>query len=235
MTETDIADDYEDHRVPRTAEDEPGLWFIDLLRCVALAGGANERAINHAESYFGKDDPIVRAIKASIAAGAVTNMMWLGAFVTKERDVFSGFIQHAMAKTVLAQADVLKVPFRTAVFDPVIANTVKLDTRSIVALVTVSNEQLRYSSRDSDIMLRDILADALAQKIDAVFAEDGCNETTPVYLADEGGLDVAVAHQLTPHHFEHDLLVVRLARTLNWMARPMRDAPSEPIRLQSRA
>lgn len=193
---------------------EPGVRFTWLVKCFAIARGDYREAVRIAECRY--DDPAISAtFKIASRFGELSDLVVKvrgdEEILQDERNnVFQDFNDYLMPKTVLDAVPATKVPFRTRL----LPDDEPLLPRSFFVLVTVPKELL--IRHDAICLLRDQMADALAAKINDAFAKEIGAPSQPIYLADDGGLAVDVAHNLTPEHFERELVTIKLQRVLNW-------------------
>jgi hypothetical protein len=210
---------------------EPGIRFARMVKCLGVAKGNRAEAHRAAEVRYGDDKVLVATLKAAAMLGETSDLItkvpmagsdWgaLAALVCSEGMVFGDFLEYLRPQTLVGRASqVIKIPFRTAVVSHEGTERITLPPRKLTALVTVTEDLLRDSSPSADAYVRDQMVQGVGKKLDEAFREEIGDEATPIYLADEGGLAVELAFHLTPHHFEHDLVVLKVQRTINWAKR----------------
>jgi HK97 family phage major capsid protein len=202
----------------------PGIRFARLVKCMAIAKGNSVGAVQVAEQLYKDDQPVINILKAAIAAGSTTNQPWAGALVSAEGAVFAEFLEYLRPMTILGKFGqngvpaLRTVPFRVpigsqtsggaaqwvgeGVAKPLtyfeVARTT-LEPLKVAAIVTVTEELLRYASMSAETWLRDQLVAALRERLDLDFIDPGVtaipgtrpaaitNGVTPVTSAGSSG------------------------------------------------
>jgi hypothetical protein len=213
---------------------EPGCALAQVAKCLAVAQGNREAAAEIAQRRYGEEHLAARTLKTAAMLGEVSDLITkcpidpiyatnLVIAASNETGMFEDFLDYLRPQTIVGRAtDVVKIPLRTRVLgngstDP--DDTVMLTPRRLATLVTFTSESMRDSSPAADRFVRDRMCEALVKVLDDAWRAEIGDENAPIYLADEGGCAVDVAYHLTPEHFLHDLVVLKVERTISWTKR----------------
>lgn len=160
---------------------------IVIAKAVARELGVSPVAI--AIQRWGKSNPqLVEVIKASVAGGGSGSGEWGAELVQADARFTGDFIEFLTSKTVFDKLGLREVPANVAIKGqdgtatgywvgqskgiPVSTadfSTVNLTPLKVAALAVVSKELLRDSSPAAEMLVRDALVDASAQRIDTTF------------------------------------------------------------------
>jgi HK97 family phage major capsid protein len=182
---------------PQAPKAEKGLAFAQYVRTLAQANGVKHVAAQIAaeQAKDGRIDSRVATFAKAAVSGATTdNAGWAGNLVHDAGVVSQDFIDYLRSRTILGQFGQGGVPsLRNGVegvpvdsqasaasagwvaeggAGPVTSwsySTRKLTAYKLMALCVASNELLRKASTAADVMLRDELARAVAEKEDSTF------------------------------------------------------------------
>jgi HK97 family phage prohead protease len=166
-----------------------GQSYIRMVRAKWLAKANDCTTSEVAEQLWGKSNPqLVRWIKAAVAGGGTGSGEW-GAELADSDTKFTGdFITYLHGMTVFDRLPLRAVPARVHIKGQDGAATgywvgesksippsaqdysdVELTPLKVAALAVVSNELLRDSSPAAEMLVRDALAEASAQRVDTTF------------------------------------------------------------------
>lgn len=167
----------------------PGQSFV--RRCIAQAlAGLNHSSKEHiAEQRWGKSHPqLVQWIKADVTGGGSGSGEWGAELVSADNRFTGDFITYLYSQTVFDSLPLRSVPAHVTIkgqdgvatanwvgeSKPIPASaqdysSVSLTPLKVAALSVVSNELLRDSSPSAEMLVRDALVEASAQKIDTHF------------------------------------------------------------------
>ena len=167
----------------------PGQSFV--RRCIAQAlAGLNHSSKEHiAERRWGKSHPqLVQWIKADVTGGGSGSGEWGAELVSADNRFTGDFITYLYSQTVFDSLPLRSVPAHVTIkgqdgvatanwvgeSKPIPASaqdysSVSLTPLKVAALSVVSNELLRDSSPSAEMLVRDALVEASAQKIDTHF------------------------------------------------------------------
>ena len=162
-----------------------------VRRCIAQAlAGLNHSSKEHiAEQRWGKSHPqLVEWIKADVTGGGSGSGEWGAELVSADNRFTGDFITYLYSQTVFDSLPLRSVPAHVTIkgqdgvatanwvgeSKPIPASaqdysSVSLTPLKVAALSVVSNELLRDSSPSAEMLVRDALVEASAQKIDTHF------------------------------------------------------------------
>ena len=165
-----------------------GQYFTQKVIAKALAANSNANAGDVAAVRFKSNPTLVNVIKADVAGGGSGSGEWGAELVSADNRFTGDFITFLYSKTVFDSLPLRSVPANVAIKGqdgaatanwvgeskgiPVSAqdySTVSLTPQKVAALAVVSNELLRDSSPSAEMLVRDSLVEASAQKVDSHF------------------------------------------------------------------
>ena len=165
-----------------------GQYFTQKVIAKALAANSNANAGDVAAVRFKSNPTLVNVIKADVAGGGSGSGEWGAELVSADNRFTGDFITFLYSKTVFDSLPLRSVPANVAIKGqdgaatanwvgeskaiPVSAqdySTVSLTPQKVAALAVVSNELLRDSSPSAEMLVRDSLVEASAQKLDSHF------------------------------------------------------------------
>lgn len=182
---------------PKAAKAAPGVEFARLAKVKALSHLDHEPARDVAKRLFGEDSAVYGVVtKATVIAGGSTSGNWAEDLVGDETSVFADFAEFLRPMTIVGKfgtggiPSLRMVPFRT----PLIGQTgggaaywvgegapkpltafdfsrTTLDELKVATISVVTEELLRKSSPSADMILRDALAAAVAERVDIDFID----------------------------------------------------------------
>jgi hypothetical protein len=156
----------------------------------ALASLEYARPSDIAQARWGKSNPgLVRLVKANeIASGGATSGEWGAELVAMDGRYTGDFIEYLHAMTVYDRLPLREVPANVTIkgsdgsatgywvgegkgipLSAPSASTINLSPLKVAALAVVSNELLRDSTPAAEMWVRDLLAKASSQRVDATF------------------------------------------------------------------
>ena len=170
---------------------DKGLQVARMVRALAATKGDPERAAVYAKKNF-DDDEIVKALEVSTPQA--------GGYIVPEQ-YSAEIIELLRPQTVVRRMGAVTVPMPTGTLNiPTLAGggsasyigentdipktqpsfgTVQLTWKKLAAIVPISNDLLRFSSPAADMIVRDDLVAAMAQREDAAFIRDDGENNTP--------------------------------------------------------
>ena len=170
---------------------DKGLQVARMVRALAATKGDPERAAVYAKKNF-DDDEIVKALEVSTPQA--------GGYIVPEQ-YSAEIIELLRPQTVVRRMGAVTVPMPTGTLNiPTLAGggsasyigentdipktqpsfgTVQLTWKKLAAIVPISNDLLRFSSPAADMIVRDDLVAAMAQREDAAFIRDDGQNNTP--------------------------------------------------------
>lgn len=176
---------------------EAGIEFARLAKVKALAflSQGQHRQTEIAKALYGEDSAVYGIVsKANVVAGSSLASNWAEDLVGDETSVYADFVEYLRPMTIIGKfgqggiPSLRRVPFRT----PLIGQTgggqaywvgegkpkpltafdfsrTTLDELKVATISVVTEELLRKSSPSADMILRDALAAAVAERIDIDF------------------------------------------------------------------
>ena len=182
--------------IPKNDPDEKFRGQMYTRRVVAKAlaylSQGELTPIQVAEQRWGKSHPqFVAVLKADVAGGGSGSGEWGAELVSADSRYTGDFIEYLNSRTIFNQLPLREVPAHITIkgqdgaatgywvgeSKPIPASKadfsdVSLSPLKVAALAVVSNELLRDSSPAAEMLVRDALVEASAQRIDATFLSD---------------------------------------------------------------
>lgn len=195
---------------------EKGVGFVRLVSALARTEGNWSLAADVAKQWSDSSpevEAILRApkdvIKTAVSAGTTTDTTWAAPLV-QYTNLATEFVEYLRPRTILGQINGFRrVPFKTKVprqtagasvnwvgegkvkpLTSLAFDSITLDHHKVAGIIPVTEELMRLSSPSAEMLVRDDLAAAIAQFIDAEFL-DISNAATDVSPA-------SVTYGLTP-------------------------------------
>lgn len=176
--------------------EEKGVAFAKVAKCLGRAKGNLGDAQAIAKELYPDDNRVGNIIKAAVSAGSTTSGSWAEDLVSAESAVFADFIEFLRPQTILGKfgqggvPGLRSIPFNT----PLIGQTgggaaywvgegkpkpltaldfarTTLPELKVATIAVVTDELLRRSSPSADLILRDSLAAAVAERLDVDFID----------------------------------------------------------------
>lgn len=165
-----------------------GQAFTRIIIAKTLGKLLDTSPINIAQQRWGKSNPnLVEFIKADVAGGGSGSGEW-GAELVSETNYMADFIEYLYGMTVYNRLPLREVPAnitikgqdgaataywtgesKSAPVTTLDFNDVTLTPLKVTALAVISKELMRDSSHAAEMLVRDGLMEAAAQKIDGTF------------------------------------------------------------------
>lgn len=167
-----------------------GQMWTRMVIAKALAHMHQCSAAGIAERRWGKTNPLlVQVIRANeVAGGGTGSGEWGAELVTADGRYTGDFIEYLKSKTVYDRLALRTIPAHVTIkgqdgtatgywvgeSKPIPATTVDfmnvtLTPLKAAALAVVSNELLKHADPSAEMLVRDALADAVAQRVDTTF------------------------------------------------------------------
>ena len=165
-----------------------GQFFTQKVIAKALANVTQGSPSEIAAARYKSNPLLVNVIKADVAGGGSGSGEWGAELVSADNRFTGDFITFLYSKTVFDSLPLRSVPANVAIKGqdgaatanwvgeskaiPLSAqdySTVSLTPQKVAALAVVSNELLRDSSPSAEMLVRDSLVEASAQKVDTHF------------------------------------------------------------------
>lgn len=224
-----------------------GQSFIRHLKLKALSRLTHESVSALAEQRFGRTHPkFVQFVKAAVAGGGTGSGEW-GAELAKLDALYTGdFITFLYGKTVFDQLPLREVPARVRVkgqdgaasaswvgeskAGPVHAqdySSIDLTPLKVMAICVMSNELIEDSAPAADMLARDNIVEASAQKVDSTFFSTAAasagvspagilNGVTAIQASGTAEADVRTDAQAVAYPF----VTAKMASGLVWAINP---------------
>jgi HK97 family phage prohead protease len=165
-----------------------GQYFTQKVIAKALAANNYVSAGEVAAQRYKSNPLLVEVIKADVAGGGSGSGEWGAELVSADNRFTGDFIKFLHSKTVFDSLPLRPVPANVTIkgedgaatanwvgeskaipASAVDYSTVSLTPQKVAALAVVSNELLRDSSPSAEMLVRDALVEASAQKVDTHF------------------------------------------------------------------
>ena len=166
-----------------------GQNFTRMVIAKAVAKSQGCDVVGYANNRWGKTNPtLVEVMKTDVAGGGSGSGEWGAELVQADARFTGDFIDFLYSKTLYNQLPLREVPAHVTIKGqdgaatgywvgeskaiPVSAadfNTVTLTPLKVAAMAVVSNELLRDSSPSAELLVRDSIVQAAAQRIDTTF------------------------------------------------------------------
>jgi HK97 family phage prohead protease len=165
-----------------------GQFFTQKVIAKALAASNYGSAVEVASQRYKSNPLLVEVIKADVAGGGSGSGEWGAELVSADNRFNGDFIKFLHSKTVFDSLPLRSVPANVTIkgedgaatanwvgeskaipASAVDYSTVSLTPQKVAALAVVSNELLRDSSPSAEMLVRDALVEASAQKVDTHF------------------------------------------------------------------
>lgn len=178
-----------------------GQSFTRKTIAKILAKKEGVSAWEMAQMLYGKTNPTLVAVMKTAVPGLAGGTGEDGAELVTADNRFNGdFVTYLYGQTVYNKLPLRQVPANVTIkgqdgaatgywvgeskgipMSKPSFNTVTLRYKKVGALTTISNELLKYSSPDAEMLIRDALVEAAAQRIDTTFVSSsvGVADTTP--------------------------------------------------------
>jgi HK97 family phage major capsid protein len=178
-----------------------GQSFTRKTIAKILAKKEGVSAWEMAHMLYGKTNPTLVAVMKTAVPGLAGGTGEEGAeLVTADTRYNGDFVNYLYSQTVYNKLPLRQVPANVTIkgqdgaatgywvgeskgipMSKSSFNTVTLRYKKVGALTTISNELLKYSSPDAEMLIRDALVEAAAQRIDTTFVSNsvGVADTTP--------------------------------------------------------
>ena len=198
------------------AKEDKGVGFAKFARVLVTSKMNHLNPVDVAKARYPDDQRIQNVAKAAVAAATTSDASWAGALVGDESAVFADFVEFLRPMTILGRFGTGGVPsLRTVPFRvPLIGQTsggqgywvgegkakpltkfdfsrTTLEPLKVANIAVMSEEVLRYSSPGADVLIRDQLAQALAERMDIDFID-------PAKAAVPGISPASITNGVTP-------------------------------------
>lgn len=175
------------------APDHPGLGFARLVKCFGAAKGDIRDAMEIARKWYPREEQILTVLKAQVP-GAVTDDPSWAAPLVEPQNLVSEFIEYLRPQTILGKfgangiPSLRRVPFNIKVPAQITGGTgywvgegrakpltrgdftsLTLRFNKVANIAVLSEELLRHSTLSAELVIRDMLAGALLERLDADF------------------------------------------------------------------
>jgi hypothetical protein len=183
----------------------PGVPLARLAKVKAIARLDNEPVLQVAERMYGGDSQVVAVLKANVAPGSTASGNWAANLVGDETGTFADFAEFLRPSTILGQfgsdgrPSLRQVPFR----EPLITQTAggsaswvgeakpkpltslgfsrtTLEPLKVATICVLTEENIRSSAPSSEMIVRDAIRDAVAERIDIDFIDPANNGSANV-------------------------------------------------------
>ena len=188
-------------QVKNTEKLAPGIAFARAVKCLALGNIHSRDPLTIAKSLYDGNDGVIGAVnlmvtKATVAPAVTTNPEWAGNLVPHGSGVIADFVEFLRPQTILGKfgqggiPGLRQIPFRVAMpgqtsgatgywvgeakDKPVTSFTTgtnRLDPLKVATIAVASMELVKNSSPAADMLIRDELVKAIAERMDIDFID----------------------------------------------------------------
>ena len=187
--------------------EEPGIGFARLAMAMWAAKGNLAGAKAFAESKFGSDTRLQSVMKAAVEAGTTTNPTWAGA-LADYRNLSSEFVDVLRPETILGQfgqngvPSLRRVPFNVRIPGKTASGTARwvgegarkpvtssayaateFRFAKVAGISVITDELERFSDPSVQLLVRDDLRDAIAERLNIDFVDPAKTAGTGDYAS----------------------------------------------------
>jgi HK97 family phage major capsid protein/HK97 family phage prohead protease len=181
--------------IPREKKLPPGVEFARYAMALGSAKGDLPRALSIAKRRFADSPRVVSVLKAAVAAGTTTDADWAGDLL--EYNLFTGdFIEYLRPQTIIGKFGQGGVPALRGVPFNINVNAqtsggagywvgqgapkpltsfgfdkIYLGFTKVASIAVLTEELLRFSNPNAELLVRDALAAALIERLDTDFVD----------------------------------------------------------------
>ncbi|OEO30902.1 phage capsid protein [Devosia insulae DS-56] len=173
---------------------EPGLEFARFAIALAAAGGNIVHAHEIAKHRYPNERRVITSLKAAMGAGTTTNPTWSAPLVDSYQRFAGDFVEFLRPQTIIGQfgagsiPSLRRIPFNVSIpaqtsggegywvgegkpkpltkFD---FSEITLGFAKVANIAVLTNELIRFSNPDAELIVRDQLAAALIARLDTDF------------------------------------------------------------------
>src|SRR5262245_2044867 len=174
----------------------PGIAFARIVKCLGLAQGNRHVALTIAEQLYHDNQSVIDGLKTSVAAGTVAGTTWAGPLVGTNTSAFADFVEYLRPQTVIGKfgqggiPPLRRVPFRVGLITQTTGgegywvgegdakpltkfdfSRRTLEPLKCANIAVLTKETVRDSNPSAETIIRDELARALVQRMDADFID----------------------------------------------------------------
>jgi HK97 family phage major capsid protein/HK97 family phage prohead protease len=175
---------------------EKGCEFAQYARCIAAGRGNLLQSQKIAENFFGYNEDLVEIMKNAVAAGTTTDPNWAGNLVPAYQRFTGDFVEFLRPQTVIGKfgtngiPGLRPIPFNISIagqssggqgywvgegapkpltrFDTTLVN---LRWAKVANIAVITEEMLRFGEPSMDALVRNMLAEALVERLDIDFLD----------------------------------------------------------------
>lgn len=175
---------------------EPGLEFARFAIALAAGGGNIVHAHEIAKHRYPNEQRVITSLKAAMGAGTTSNPTWAAPLVDSYQRFAGDFVEYLRPQTIIGKLgkngvpSLRRVPFNISVPGQVSGgegywvgegkakpvtkfdfNEIKLGWAKVANIAVITDELIRFSNPDAELIVRDALAAALIARLDNDFVD----------------------------------------------------------------
>jgi HK97 family phage prohead protease len=183
----------------------PGIAFARIVKCLGLAQGNRAVALKIAEDVYHDNGDVIDALKTAVAAGTVAGTTWAGPLVGVNTSAFADFVEYLRPQTIIGKFGangvpaLRRVPFRVGLITQTSGgegywvgegdakpltkfdfSRTYMEPLKCANIAVLTKETIRDSNPTAETIIRDQLAAALIQRMDADFIDPDNAGTTGI-------------------------------------------------------
>lgn len=175
---------------------EKGCEFARFAICLAAGKGNLPQSYEIAKTRFGENDDLVALMKNAVNAGTTTDPSWAGNLVPLYIRYTGDFVEFLRPQTIIGKFGVggipsmRRIPFNVSIAGQTSGGTgywvgdgqpkplTRFDTSltnlrwaKVANIAVITEELLRFAEPSADVLVRDMLAAALIERLDIDFVD----------------------------------------------------------------
>jgi HK97 family phage major capsid protein/HK97 family phage prohead protease len=175
---------------------EKGCEFAQYARCIAAGRGNLLQSQKIAENFFGYNEDLVEIMKNAVAAGTTTDPNWAGNLVPAYQRFTGDFVEFLRPQTIIGKfgtngiPGLRPIPFNISIAGQTSGGTgywvgegapkpltrfdtslVNLRWAKVANIAVITEEMLRFGEPSMDALVRNMLAEALIERLDIDFLD----------------------------------------------------------------
>ncbi|MFK4809695.1 phage major capsid protein [Devosia sp. ZW T5_3] len=185
---------------------EPGLEFARFAISLAAAGGDPVNAHEIAKHRYPNEQRVITSLKAAMGAGTTSNPTWAAPLVDSYQRFAGDFVEYLRPQTIIGKLNgrngipsLRRIPFNVKIPTQVSGGEgywvgegkakpvtkfdfgeVNLGFAKVANIAGLTDELIRFSNPDAELIVRDALAQALISRLDTDFVDPAKAEVSNV-------------------------------------------------------
>ncbi|HCI6749365.1 TPA: phage major capsid protein [Klebsiella variicola subsp. variicola] len=194
---------------------DKGIAFARYAKSLAAARGVRSDAVEYAKQFYPDDAKLTHILKAGVSAGSTTHATWAKP-LSDYLEIANDFVEYLRPQTIIGKfgqggiPGLRSVPFNVRVptqtsggsagwvgegaakpltkFD---FGTIEFKHAKIASIAVLTDELVRFSNPSADVLVRNSLADAITEQLDADFilaSNAGTSGIKPAAITNGAGI-----------------------------------------------